>query len=289
MTSAATIVTPRPAVLRPANQQALQLTGRPYLSFSQIYLMRACPRKFSLHYVEHASPAFTPASLIFGSAVHAAVETHFRAMLAGVTLDAGELHQAFRVARKGQKAVSEDLPIRYAVGQDEVILDDMAKRMIDSFLASPAAQPAGTLLGIEEEFLVTIDPTLPDIMARVDLVYESTGAIMVRDFKTSRSKWNAEKAVESADQILLYGRMLRDLSRGMDKPMRGEFVVLTKAKAPVVQVLDVPVTAEGIRRTQESIATTWQAVLAANFYPSPSPMNCSTCQYKSHCPVFGGA
>lgn len=108
MTSAATITTLRPAILRPANQRALELTGRPYLSFSQIYLMRACPRRFSIHYVEHASPAFTPASLIFGSAVHAAVEAHFRAMLAGVSLAAGELHQAFRVAWKGQKAANED-------------------------------------------------------------------------------------------------------------------------------------------------------------------------------------
>jgi len=289
MTSTATITTPRPVILRPANQRALELTGRPYLSFSQIYLMRACPKKFSLHYVEHASPAFTPASLIFGSAVHAAVETHFRAMLAGVTLSAGDLHQAFRVAWKGQKATSEDLPIKYAKDQDESKLDDMGKRMIDVFLASPAAQPAGTLLGIEEEFMITIDPALPDILAKVDLVYESAGAIIVRDFKTSRSKWNPEKAVESADQIILYGRMLRDLSRGMNKPVQGEFVVLTKAKSPQVQVLDVPVTPEGIRRTQESIATTWQAVLAANWYPAPSPMNCSTCQYKSRCPVFSGA
>lgn len=289
MSSTATITTPRPAILRPANQRALELTGRPYLSFSQIYLMRACPKKFFAHYVAHARPAFIPASLIFGSAVHSAAETHFRAMLAGVTLGAGDLHQAFRVAWKGQMAASDELPIQYGKDQDESKLDDLGKRMIDAFLASPAAQPAGTLLGIEEEFLITIDPALPDILAKVDLVYESAGAIMVRDFKTSRSKWNQEKATESADQIILYGRMLRDLSRGMEKPMEGEFVVLTKAKAPQVQVLPVPVTAEGIRRTQESIATTWQAVLAANFYPAPSPMNCATCQYRSHCPVFGGA
>ena len=181
------------------------------------------------------------------------------------------------------------LVIKYAKDQDESKLDDMGKQMIDAFLASTAAQPAGTLLGIEEEFMITIDPALPDVLAKVDLVYESADNIIVRDFKTSRSKWNPEKATESADQIILYGRMLRDISRGMDKPIQGEFVVLTKQKTPQVQVLDVPVTAEGIRRTQESIATTWQAVLAANFYPSPSPMNCSTCQYKSRCPVFGGA
>ncbi len=63
---------------------------------------------------------------------------------------------------------------------------------------------------------------------------------------------------------------------------------MTKTKSPLVQLLDVPVTDEGIRRTREAITTTWHAILAANFYPAPSPMNCSTCQYKAHCPVFAG-
>lgn len=279
----------QPLPLRPANQQAQLLTGRPYLSFSQITLMRACPKKFALHYVDHAHPAFIPASLIFGSAIHAAVESYFQAKLAGAKTSAADLLQAYRSSWEGQKTASDgDLPIKYAKGQDEAIMANLSQRMIQAFLGNPVSQPPGTLLGVEEQFTVTLDEGLPDVLARVDLVYETPDAIVVRDFKTARSKWNQEKAEESADQIHLYGRVLRDLSSGMAKPMQGEFVVLTKQKTPQIQTLAIPITAEGIRRTHEAIASTWQAVLAGNFYPAPSPMNCSTCQYKAYCPVFGG-
>ena len=64
LTTTAAVI-PGSATERPANRQAHLLTGRPYLSFSQITLMRSCPKKFSLHYVEHARPDFITASLIF--------------------------------------------------------------------------------------------------------------------------------------------------------------------------------------------------------------------------------
>ncbi len=278
-----------PVSLRPANQQAQLLTGRPYVSFSQISSMRSCPKRFSLHYVNDARPDFLPASLVYGSAIHAAVETCFRAMMAGLHPSAGDLLHAYRLSWQEQKsAAGNDLSIRYAKDQDEATLGEMADRMITTFMASPASQPRGTLLGVEEEFTVMVDTGLPDVLARVDLVYETDNAIIVRDFKTSRAKWSQQKAEESADQLFLYGRVLREMSRSMSKPVQGEFVVLTKQKTVQLQILSVPITGEGIRRTQDAIAITWQAVLAGNFYPNPSPMNCTTCQYKSHCPAFGG-
>jgi len=57
---------------RPPNRLAMKITGRPYLSHSQLSLMRSCPRKFSYTYVEKAPPDFIPVSLIFGGAIHTA-------------------------------------------------------------------------------------------------------------------------------------------------------------------------------------------------------------------------
>lgn len=274
-------------VERPANVQAQALTGRPYLSFSQISLMRACPRKFSLHYIEHASPDFIPASLIFGSAIHAAVEMHFRAILAGVATSAADLLLAYRLAWKGEKGQSGDgLPIQYPKDQDQAALEDLARRILAAFTASEASRPLGTPLGVEEELCVALAADLPDVLARVDLVYDAPDAVVVRDIKTSRSKWPPDKAEQSADQIVLYARVLEGIAQSMGKPARGEFVVLTKQKTPQVQVLPIAVTPDVVCRTQEAIASTWQAILAGNFYPAPSPMNCSTCQFRSRCPVY---
>lgn len=286
-TATLTPLAPPATPQRPANQQALEITGRAYISFSQINTMRSCPLKFQLHYIKQVRPDFTPASLAFGSAIHAAVETHLRGLLAGVTLSAGDLQQAYRLSWQ-QETTQLNLPVQYAKDQDAQILDDLAERMLEAYLASPVAASVGTLLGIEESFTATIDRDLPDVLAQVDMLFESADAIVVRDLKTSRSRWNEAKVLEQADQLVLYAQLLTPLARGLGKPVQAEFVVLTKARNPVLQLLPVDLAGGRMDQLRQTIATTWQAVQAGNFYPSPSPMNCSTCPYKSHCPAFSG-
>ena len=68
---------------RPPNRLAERITGRPYLSHSQLSLMRSCPRKFAFTYVEKSTRDFVPVSLIFGGSIQAALELHFRCRLEG--------------------------------------------------------------------------------------------------------------------------------------------------------------------------------------------------------------
>ena len=63
------------AVQAQPSEQARDLTGRTYLSFSQVNGFRRCPRAWAYHYVEDATPAFTPQALIFGSAFHFALQS----------------------------------------------------------------------------------------------------------------------------------------------------------------------------------------------------------------------
>src|SRR5688572_31917461 len=50
------------------------------ISKSQIQTYLICPRKFYFQYVMGAMPEFTPASLPFGRALHAAVATFYRSI-----------------------------------------------------------------------------------------------------------------------------------------------------------------------------------------------------------------
>lgn len=59
---------------RPPNRAAERLTGRSYLSHSQISLMRSCPRRFAFQYVDRVPADFVPSSLIFGGSIHSALE-----------------------------------------------------------------------------------------------------------------------------------------------------------------------------------------------------------------------
>ena len=274
---------------RPPNRIAQNLTGRPYLSYTQISLMRSCPRKFSFQYVENAKKDFLPVSLIFGGAIHCALEHYFRARLEGQTACASGLIAAFSDAWRREEKQAIGTPIRFNAGDDLNTVMDLARRMIDAFLASPLAVPKGTIYGIEEEITVELDPDLPDIRAKVDLVTEVGRYLHVVDFKTSRSRWNQQKAEENAEQLLIYGTTIRSMSEGLGRQTGLHFGIITKARKPAVQLLPVESNPDRVAGVTESIRQVWRAMQAANFYPNPSPQNCSTCPYKSRCPALAAA
>src|SRR4051794_23520480 len=64
--------------------------GRPppsgeYLSFSRIRTYQGCPLRYFFRYIAGLPEETVSASLVFGSAIHGAIEHHFRELLAGNT------------------------------------------------------------------------------------------------------------------------------------------------------------------------------------------------------------
>jgi CRISPR/Cas system-associated exonuclease Cas4 (RecB family) len=190
---------------------------------------------------------------------------------------------------KAREQARVDVPVRFNKNQDIDTLHALAGRMITAFLASALANPKGVILGIEEELRVVLDPALPDVLAKVDLVTQTDGTLHVIDFKTSRSRWTDEKAREGGDQLVLYAATVEKMAHAMGLPVKLHFAVLTKHKTPQVQLLPVATDVGRVAMLREGVAQVWQAIQSGNFYPSPSPMNCSTCPFKSKCPVFAKA
>lgn len=281
--TAATAVAPTPDA---PTATAQAITGRDYLSWSQVSTMRSCPRKFAFHYVERAEPEFTASSLAFGSAIHSALQLYFQMLLEGATASHAELLLAFRQA--WAESLTDAPPIRFNKGDDAGVLDDLAGRMLRAFLDSDLARPAGPVIAVEEELRARLAPDLPELLARVDVVWQGPDALHVTDFKTSRSRWNEQKAAESAEQLLLYRYATQGLSRGVGLPVHLHFGVLTKAKAPAVQQLDVPLDVQRMTGLVTTVRQVWSAVEAGNFYANPSPMSCSTCPFRGRCPAFAG-
>jgi len=291
----ATMLAPVPPVQtasqRPQNRLAQQITGRTYLSHSQLSLMRSCPRKFAFLYIEKAPPDFIPASLIFGGSIHSSLELYFRAKLEGLGVTQEALLSAYHDAWRRQQEQSReqagrDVLVRYNKGDDVDTLHALANRMLTSFLGSSLANPKGVILGVEEQLRVVLDPELPDLLAKVDLVTQTDGCLHVVDFKTSKARGNEQKAVESGEQLVLYGVTVGQMSRHLGVPVKLHFAILTKHKTPLVQLLPVPSDRARVAAMKEGVGQIWEAIQAGNFYPSPSPMNCSTCPFHSRCPAM---
>jgi putative RecB family exonuclease len=251
--------------------------ARDYLSFSAISTYRSCPLRYYFRYVAGLPEEAVSASLVFGAAIHRAVEHHFRELLAGnppVTLaDLVANYQAEWGEREaaGIRVASDGRPA----------LDRLAIRMLEAFLASPLSQPVGRILAIEEELRGHVVAGMPDLLGRVDLIAETPEELVISDWKTSRSRWNQGQVDDAAEQLLLYSELAKDFAPG--KRVRIEFIVLTKTKEVSIDRHWLRVTPGQIRRTKQMVANVWRVIEAGHFYPAPSPLNCGGCPFRDPC------
>jgi putative RecB family exonuclease len=256
---------------------------RDYLSYSAIRTFQSCPLKYRFRYIDGLPEECTSSSLVFGSAIHEAIEAYFQALLVGDPLpDLEALMEGYR----HHWETNQSVPIQFGATDTPESCEQLARRMLAKFLASDLAQPEGRIIGIEEELRGELVPGVPDLLGRLDLILETDDHVVIQDFKTARSAWSPDQAEESVEQLLLYGDLVRRLVPGKELKLR--FAIITKTKEPKVQVLDAEFDAERLDRTKQVFKTVWSAIQAGHFYPSPSPMTCTGCGYRSACTAWRG-
>lgn len=266
------------------NDAAVRLIGRNYLSYSALNVFRSCPLKFRFKYLDGLPEQAISANLAFGSAIHRAAELHFNRLLAGESLPStDELLEAYHDNWRSQLEVAQ---VQFGKGDDVGSLSKLAGRMLEAFRNSPAAQPTGHVIGVEEELRGEIISGVPDILGRIDLLIETDDAVIISDLKTSRGRWSRDQAEDSAEQLLLYSELVKPLVPG--KQMRLQFVVLTKTKEPSVDIHDLPVEPRRVNRTKRIVEKVWRAIEGGHFFPSPSPMQCPSCPFREPCRAWTG-
>jgi putative RecB family exonuclease len=270
-------------LVTPAASGPQALSSRDYISFSALSTFQTCPLRYQFRYVLGMPEETVATSLVLGSAIHAAMEHHFREMLAGKRPpDLDTLLQVFQDswrARGGQRVI-------FGTGEDIDTIGRLADRMLRAFQASALSRPQGTIIGVEEELRGPLLPGLPDLLARIDLIVDQGDALLVTDFKTSRSAWSMEHVEAAAAQLLLYHELARNLADG--RPVRLAFAVLTKTKFPDCVRYPVAVSPQRLERTKRVVERIWRAIEAENFFPRPSPLHCPTCPFRAPCGAWTG-
>jgi putative RecB family exonuclease len=237
---------------------------RDYISHSAIATYQQCPLRYRFKYIDGLPETVVSSALIFGGAIHSALEFHFTDRLFGnepPSLD--QLLDVFQEAWRGRTVEHQD--IRFGKGEDHNSLSALADRMLTAFRESPAVTSEDTVIGIEEELRGELIPGVPDLLARIDLLTTTSDALVITDFKTARSRWSQGQAENSSSQL-----------------------VLTKTKKPTVESFDVDVSQHRVHRITKAVEHTWRAIEAGHFYPAPSPMNCPTCPFRSECNAWTG-
>jgi CRISPR/Cas system-associated exonuclease Cas4 (RecB family) len=264
-----------PATAAAGNQST---SGRDYVSFSAINTFQTCSLRYYFRYVLGLSEETISSSLVMGSAIHSCLQFHFEQLLAGneapsldVLLDV--FHDSWD-SHAGQQVI-------FGKGEDINTVSQLAERMLRAFQASALARPSGTIIAVEEELRGQLIPGVPDLLARVDLVVEENDALVVTDFKTARTIWSQDHVDESAEQLLLYHELAKELSDG--RPVKLGFAVLTKTKLPDVAIYPVEASAQRLERTKKVVERAWKVITSGVFLPSPSPLHCPTCPFRAPC------
>jgi len=265
------------------NRRASKPPGRDHISFSSVSTYQSCPLRYFFRYVLGLPEDTVSASLVFGSAIHSALQHHYEQLLIGE--EAPDLDELLDVFQRKWEEYDQDA-ILFPKSDNRDSLGRLADSMLRAFRVNHFANPHGTIIGVEEELRGQLIPGCPDLLARVDLMIETDDALVVTDFKTSRRTWSSDQVNDAAPQLLLYHELASKLSDG--KPLRLNFAVLTKTKTPDFVVHPVNVDARQIERTKRIVERVWKAIQAEHFFPSPSPMNCPTCPFQKQCRAWTG-
>ena len=265
-----------------ASQLAESLTGRPYLSWSAISTYLRCPLKYQFHYLDQLPEEFVSANLIFGSAIHSALEAYFRERLAS---ERSLSVEALLAVYHSTWSEAELAAVQFGKSEDLASLGSLAERMLHAFVGSDLSRPTGSIIGIEEELQAPVLSDCPDLLARLDLAVETDDALVVTDFKTARSRWSAGDVNAAEGQLVLYHELIQQLT---DKPIRLQFAVITKTKQPDIDLQPVTPDPLRIERIRQLIRRVWTGIQSGNFYPVPNAMNCPSCGYRDRCARWTG-
>ena len=259
--------------------------ARDHMSWTALRTYQACPLRYAFKYVHRLPETTVAASLLVGVGVHAALESHYRALVAGQSASLETLLAAFWGAWQARRTPT----ILFSKGEDPGTVDTLVRRLLRAFQHSALARPRGKIVAIEEQLRGQILNGLPDLVARLDLVVDDGDALTLTDFKTSRAAWTADQVWQAADQLLLYSALVKSWApwaRG--RPLRLQFAVLTKTRIPSLTVHPVPCRQPQIERSRRPAESVCRAIDGGHFYPNPSPWQCPACPFRQACSQWQG-
>jgi len=266
------------------NEIAAALTGRPYLSFSQVSTFQACPLKWYFTYVLKAPPESVHAGMLLGSVIHAAIQAHTESQLVEqpVALD-GMMEIAYLTwDREAAKA-----PVQYSSGDTAESLAATARQMLETWLESPDSRVQGQIVSVEDLIYAPVAADLPDLAIKMDRMHleeDLTGkSLIITDYKTARSMWKVNTAQEHAEQLMLYGFACTDIAEQLEARLKLQFVILTKAKTPKVEAIEITPSVPRMHRSIQVVRQVFHAMQNLIVYPVPSQMNCCTCPHQRRC------
>jgi len=238
------------------------------LSPHQIDDYLSCPKKFEFLHILKV-PVKTFHAVVYGSAIHKAVEEYFARKMGGFKVNLDDVWRAFEENWNPEGFVTrEHEEQRFQFGR---------QALANFFEREEELKRNPTKL--EEWFMAALPDLDVKIRGRYDAIYEGREMVEIRDFKTSdvESKEKANDKAKKNRQLSIYSLAYLN----------------TKGKIPdklTLDFIDKGIVGESVRnekdinKVMDEIKRVVDGIKANNYEANPGFGECGWCAYKEICP-----
>jgi len=205
--------------------------------------------------------------VVYGAALHKAVEMFFKRQLRGSPMEEAELLSTFEHHWRSEGFLTrEHEALRLAQGRE----------VLHRFYARQQAQPEQPTL-IEERFKFLLDDLL--VVGRWDRVDRRGDEVVIIDYKSSeiRDQQTADQRTRNSLQLAVYALAWRTLHGRL--PTQVELRFLETEVTGRAQVSE-----EDVERTKSFLRAAARGIRAQDFHAQPQEFACRWCAFQPICP-----
>ena len=255
-------------VRQPAIPSPPVIGDRPLnLSYAQVNDYLECPAKYRYGHVIRIP---TPVShqLVYGKALHAAVQAFHRRQMADRPMSLPELHTELDAAWESTGFLTR---------QHEEARKTAARATLERFWTSQQADPANPT-AVELEFVVPFGRDR--VRGRYDRVdTDANGRVTITDYKSSdvRDPATAGRRARESLQLAIYGLAWEAQHGKPPDDLALHFLELGIEGHSTASP-------KRLARASEQVASAAEGIRAGRFEATPSPTRCGYCPFREICP-----
>jgi len=242
--------------------------GKLTLSPHQVDDYLSCPKKFEFIHVLRV-PVKTFHAVVYGSAVHKAVEDYFSRKKCGFPVKVEDLHNVFKANWLDEGFITrEHEEKRFLAGKKALENFYQREEKLQRFPSR-----------IEEWFLVDLLDLDVKIRGRYDAIYEDPNFIEIKDFKTSNVE-NKEKADDKAKknrQLSIYALSYLHTKNKLPDKLTLDFI-------DVGLIGESERNEKDINKVVSEIKTVADGIKGCDYKASPGFGECGWCAFTEICP-----
>ncbi|MCL5093879.1 MAG: ATP-dependent helicase [Patescibacteria group bacterium] len=231
----------------------------------------SCPLKFKyIHILE--IPILKHHPVIYGSAIHKAVQEYFLKKINNQPVAAEDLIKAFEESWETQGWITRE--------HEEKRFEEGKKSLAKFFESQEKEKYLPNLIESKFSFGLNFGVMKVKINGRYDAVYQNLGKeVEIRDFKTSEvtDQKTADGKAKSNRQLSVYALSYEKLNGKIPDKLSLHFI-----DSGLIGVAEK--TAKDLEKVTEEIETVVKGITANDFKAAPGYGECSRCAYKDICP-----